>query len=135
MTTKQTARAHARGRPFGLDTQVGFPAWQSNALDIMTRAGQAYAEGVAAIGEEMASFMQTRLQHNMALGDSLTRCHTWTDVAEVQRDWLKEATEEYAAESQKLMEMGSKLMRESWAPVEQVATEAVETEPKASKQD
>lgn len=124
MTTKQTTRTGAAPKGRQADPTAMVSMWQSNALDLMSRAGQAYTSGVAAIGEEMASFMQTRLQQNIALGESLTRCHTLTDMANVQRDWMKETTEEYAAEARKLIELSSNLMRESWQPVEQAARES-----------
>ena len=92
--------------------------------DVMARAAQAYSSDVAAIGQEMADFAQTRLEHNIALGESLMRCHTLADMAGVQQHWLKETTEEYAVEARKLMELGSNLMRKSLAPMGRAAAQA-----------
>ena len=124
MTTKQSAQTTEPWRfpAVDLESFAGLSAWQNDALDVVTRAGQAYSSGVAAIGEEVATFVQTRLQHNLALGEALARCHTLTDVTNVQRDWMKEAAQEYADETRKLMELGSNLMRESWNPLERTAT-------------
>lgn len=134
MATKQSARAATPGQRNEFDPSRELPGWPGGTLDAMSRASKAYSSGFAAIGEEMASFMQTRLQHNIALGESLARCHTLTDVAKLQRDWLQETTEEYAAEAQKLMELGSSLMRETLTPVEQAAAEAVAAQVEESKQ-
>ena len=96
-------------------------SWQGSALGAVTHAGQAYVNGLAAINREMASFLQARLRRDIELGESLARCRTLADATEVQNDWLKRTTEDYASETQKLVELGSGLMRESWMPLEQSA--------------
>lgn len=121
MTTKR-AKTGASSPSEAAQKQLGdLASWQDSALGAVSNAGQAYMNGLAAINQEMASFLQARLRHDIELGESLARCRTLADATKVQSDWLKRTTEEYAAETQKLVELGSGLMRESWMPLEQSA--------------
>lgn len=92
--------------------------WQGATLDDVTNASQAYVNGVAAVNQEIANFLQTRLKHDIALGEALARCRTLAEATEAQGDWLKQATDDYTAETQKLFDLGSTLMRGGWTPTE-----------------
>jgi hypothetical protein len=90
--------------------------WPAATFDDVANASQAYINGIAAVNREIASFLQARFQHDIALGESLARCRTLADASKVQNDWLKQAHDDYTAESHKLFELGSSLMRASSAP-------------------
>lgn len=92
--------------------------WQGATLDDVTNASQAYVNEVAAVNQEMANFLQTRLRHDIELGEALSRCRTLADATKLQGDWLKQAMNDYTAEAQKLFELGSTLMRGGWTPME-----------------
>ena len=94
-------------------------SWQGSAPGAVTHAGQAYVNGLAAINQEMASFLQARLRRDIELGESLSRCRTLADASDVQSDWLKRTSEDYASETRRLVEIGTGLLRESWMPLEQ----------------
>jgi hypothetical protein len=92
--------------------------WQGATMDDVSKASQAYMNGVAAVNQEIANFLQTRLRHDIELGESLARCRTLTEATRAQGDWLKQATDDYTAETQKLFELGSTLMSGAWTPMD-----------------
>ena len=99
----------ARSQSKPAKTEAPFAAWQGGAMDAMVQAGQAYVEGVVELNQELAGFVQTRWKRDLELGESLARCRDLSDFTNVQRAWLEETTEQYAAETQKLVELGTKL--------------------------
>ena len=103
--------------------EAPFAAWQGGAMDAMARAGQAYVEGVVELNQELAGFVQARWKRDLELGESLARCRDLSDFTDVQRAWLEEATEQYAAETRKLVELGTKLASMSWDPVQKAMSD------------
>ncbi len=101
-------------------------AFNGAALDMVTRAGQAYFNSMTAVNEELMRFAALRLQHDAEFGQTLTKCEDWSAAAELQQDWVHEAGEEYFAEAGKLLELASKVTMESWKPVQERASQALE---------
>jgi hypothetical protein len=100
-------------------------AFNGAALDMLTRMGQAYFNSISALNEEMMKFMALRMQHDAEFGQSLTKCDNWASAADLQRGWVQEAGEEYFAEAGKLLELASKVTVESWKPVQERASKAL----------
>ena len=100
-------------------------AFNGAALDMLTRMGQAYFNSISALNEEMMKFMALRMQHDAEFGQSLTKCDNWATAADLQRGWVQEAGEEYFAEAGKLLELASKVTVESWKPVQERASKAL----------
>jgi phasin family protein len=106
-------------------------AFNGAALDMVSRAGQAYFNSVTALNEELMRFAALRMQHDAEFGQTLTKCEDWSAAAELQQGWVREAGEEYFAEAGKLLELASKATVESWKPVQQRANQALEDLQKA----
>ncbi len=100
-------------------------AFNGAALDMLSRMGQAYVNSVSLLSEEMMRFMALRMQHDAEFGQLLTKCDNWASAADLQRGWVQEAGEEYFAEAGKLLELASKVTVESWKPVQERATKAL----------
>jgi phasin family protein len=100
-------------------------AFNGAALDMLTRMGQAYFNSVTALNEEMMKFMALRMQHDAEFGQSIAKCDDWAAAADLQQSWVREAGEEYFAEAGKLLELASKVTMESWKPVQERATKAL----------
>lgn len=116
MTTKRSGGSP----PSSTSTPAAFSSqldnWQGANLDDMRNASQAYVNGVAAVNQEIANFLQTRLKHDIELGEALARCRTLAEASKAQGDWIKQATDDYTAETQKLFDLGSRLMQGGWTP-------------------
>ena len=99
-------------------------AWQGDSLGAFAQAGQAYMEGVMELNREFARFVQSRLQRDLELGRSLAGCRALSEFTDIQQRWLKETTEQYAAETQKLVELGAQLASKSWGSVRPAEAES-----------
>ncbi|MDX1529461.1 MAG: phasin family protein [Gammaproteobacteria bacterium] len=80
--------------------------------------GSAYLRGVVTLNQEINAFINKRLEHDAELSRALGKCKDWKEAAELQQNWFREASEEYAASAQKLMEMTTRIMNETWAPLQ-----------------
>jgi hypothetical protein len=107
-------------------------AFNGAALDMMTRASQAYLSNMTALNEELMRFAALRLQHDAEFGQTLTKCQDWSAAAELQQGWVREASEEYFAEAGKLLELASKATIEGWKPVQERASQALDELQKAA---
>ena len=125
--TKGTSKAPAMPMPqVEVSEQLArMAAFNGAALDMLTRVGQAYFNSISALNEEMMKFMALRMQHDAEFGQSLTKCDNWASAADLQRGWVQEAGEEYFAEAGKLLELASKVTVESWKPVQERASKAL----------
>ena len=90
--SKQTSRA--------FDT----PIWLSGpALTAALRAG----ETCAAWNGEVLRFANDRLRQDTELGVALSKCRSWTEAAELQRDWATRTTQDYFEEGNRLLRLAS----------------------------
>ena len=125
--TKDTSKTPAMPMPqVDMNEQLArMAAFNGAALEMATHMGQSYFNSLSALNEEMIKFMALRLQHDAEFGQSLATCNDWAAAAELQRGWAQEAGEEYFAEAGKLLELASKVTVESWKPVQERATKAL----------
>ena len=119
---KKSSRASMAGPNEQLESMTAF---NGASMEVFTQTCQAYASGLATLNGELMSFVTTRLKHDAELGQALAKCSDWADATNLQQDWAKKASEEYLAEASKLMEVASKVAKESWEPVSARAEQAV----------
>lgn len=81
--------------------------------DFRSKANQqAFARwfhGVTTLSGELASFIQARLQDDMAAWSALAACRTSEEAFECQRRFAERATTQYSEEITKLSQMMAKL--------------------------
>ncbi len=87
------------------------------AMASFTQAFQTYLNGMTRFSGELTDFVNTRMRHDMELGQDLAGCRDWTEAASLQQQWFSEATGEYLAETQKLMGLTAKMATEGLTPV------------------
>ena len=126
---KKSSRAPKAGPTEQFDNMT---AINGAAMEIFSQACQAYAIGFAAVNGELINFVNARLKHNVELGEALARCRNWTDAATLQQDWAQTASEEYLAEASRLMEVASKVTKDSWKPLSAGSEQAVGKPPKTT---
>lgn len=114
-TTRQTAGRRGAARSAA---KADAPALGATLTE-MQRAGfgqlawlsAAMAETVAVLGAEVVQFTAARLSEDVRLQHALLACRG--DLAEMQRlqaEFLREALEQYRAETGRLVELGSGIM-------------------------
>lgn len=78
--------------------------WPSGQLfDVAFQAG----ETCLAWNGEVLRFASGRLRQDAELGLALTKCRTWTEAAELQRDWATRTTEDYLDEGNRLLRIAT----------------------------
>ena len=75
----------------------------------MAKASQSYVDGIGEITREFSDFLNTRLKHDVELGETMSSAKDWGQVAEAQQEWVRQAGEEYMAEAQKIVDLSMKL--------------------------
>ncbi len=88
-------------------------------MGTLGEAGSAYLRGVVTLNREIADFVSKRLETDAELSRKLGQCKDLKEAAELQQSWFREASEEYAANARTLMEMTTRIMNETWAPLRQ----------------
>ena len=75
----------------------------------MAKASQGYVDGVGELTREFSDFLNIRLKHDVELGETLSNCKDWSQLADAQQEWFRQAGEEYLAEAQRIVDLSMKL--------------------------
>lgn len=103
------------------------PGLNMEMMGTLGEAGSAYLHGVVSLNQEIAGFINKRLEHDAELSRALGKCKDWKEATELQQNWFREASEEYASSARTLMELSTKIMNETWAPLQRSEQKDVET--------
>ena len=117
--TAQTSQASARE---GFDP---IAALGGAAAETFVRTCQAYTSGATTMNAEMMSFMNSRLSRDIEFTQAMSKCENWAGVVDVQQEWARQATEEYFAEANRLVQLAAKLAEKSWEPVYEQANQTL----------
>lgn len=115
-TTKNQGAAASRHAE---SAGASFPAVNEEMAGHLGETGSAYLRGVVSLNREIVEFVNKRLEHDAELSRELGRCRDWKEAAELQQNWFREASEEYAASARKLMELTTRIVNDTWAPLRQ----------------
>ncbi len=91
---------------------AGFDWWDSASA--LARANAALVRSAVAVCEEMVSFANTRLRHNIEASETLRHCKSPAEIIETQTEYARRAAEQYLAEPVKLMDLAAKTGK-GWA--------------------
>ena len=91
---KATARDAA-----GLQEQLT-EAWSQQA----SRSGETYGRFFAAMRDEMTSFVQRRVDANMAAVREWSECRSLNDVLALQQRWVQSAVDQYVDQGNRILE-------------------------------
>jgi phasin protein len=107
-------------RRAGPETREGpAPAWLArfdwlDSASVLARANATLVKSAVAVCEEMVSFANARLRHNIEAGETLRRCKSPAEILEAQAEYARRAAEQYLAEPVKLMDLAAKTGK-GWA--------------------
>jgi hypothetical protein len=85
-------------------------------MQTMEAAGQAMMEGVTKLQREIADFVSERIRHDVETQQALMRCRSFDDVRDVQTRFFQTAVDQYSAEANRLMKLGSEIVHRSIEP-------------------
>ena len=117
--TTQTSQASTR------EVLDPFSAFGGVAAETFVRTCQACTDGATALNAEMMSFMNNRLSRDIEFTQAMSKCENWAGIVNVQQTWARQATEEYFAEANKLVQLAARLTEESWEPVYEQANQTL----------
>ena len=101
--------------PVATGDSAGMTDFQSASLNSLAAFNTTMAENTARLYREWTEFMSHRLREDMALRQRLLSCTSGEDMAAVQAAFFKDAMEEYAAESRKMLQMTQDMMQDALA--------------------
>jgi Phasin protein len=88
-----------------VDTSVDVAQWWSPPIiGVALKAG----ETCAVWNGEVLRFASDRLRQGSELGFALAKCRSWTEAAELQRDWTTKTTQDYFEESRRLLRLATR---------------------------
>ena len=131
-TPRHSTAASGNG---GLDQFAGLANVNGAAMSYMQRCGQTNMEQMAKLSDELSSFFNTRIRHDTEFGQSLSQCRNFGEIMELQRDWFATMTNEYTEETQRLMEMTSRMWAEGLQPFYEAAGQIADEAQKKGKGD
>lgn len=86
-------------------------------IEVLSRAGRTYFEGMSAMNEELLNFANERLAEASKTRDILMQCRDVGDVVKAQQDWLRTASQHYMGEASRLVDLGTKTMLSTVNPI------------------
>lgn len=102
----------------GASANPAIPSFNTEMIGSLGEVGSAYLRGVVTLNQEVTDFINKRLEHDAELSRSLGKCKDWKEATELQQNWFREASEEYASSAKTLMELSTKIMNETLAPLQ-----------------
>ena len=92
-------------------------AWNGPAMAALGHAGEAYAKTCLEWQQEIARFIGERLGEDRRAQQSLGKCRSFVDVAQVQQNWALTAAKAYAEETGNLTQIVSRCAQVGIAPL------------------
>jgi hypothetical protein len=107
--------------------------WAEAWTQQLNRSGEIYGRLFASMRDEIASFMQKRLEANMEIAQAWTACRSVNEALELQQTWLRCAVEQYGEEGAKMSELCRGAVFQGEPESIQHATEPTPRAPEAPK--
>ena len=94
--------------------------FNERAFEGAMKAGEAMIKSMAALSEEMFSFVQTRLREDLKAYQTLIRrCGSPGEVYDCQRQFAEQATSQYLDMAKKLTALTSEIAGSAWGPLKE----------------
>ncbi len=104
----------SKSAPFGAGfSPEAIIAFNASVIEAYARAWRAYLQASTRFGQEFTSFVTERMRKDTELGQDLSKCRTWTEAADVQSRWMHSTADDYAHETEKVMEIVSAAAQEN----------------------
>ncbi len=87
-------------------------AWNDAWSQQMNHTAEMYGKLFAAMRDEVAGFVQRRLEADMAVARDWSACRSMTDVLDLQQKWLRGALDHYTKQGMKMAEICQRAVSE-----------------------
>jgi len=75
---------------------------------------------------EVGQFMSRRMTRNLETISRIMGCGNLQEVFSIQTEWLRDASEDYVTEINRLMEVNGKVVSDTLRPAQEAATQSAE---------
>ena len=82
-----------------------------------SRLWQDYLCAATEINKELMEFITRRWARDAQLGEALAHCEKMEDVLQLQQDWIRQSSEEYADEARRMIVIMSQIGGQHWLPM------------------
>lgn len=89
----------------GLESMPELATLQAFGFNSMTAFGTAWVEAMSEMGAEVLSFVADRIKEDVKTQHQLLHCKDVTELQKIQARFMKDAIEQYTAETGKLVQM------------------------------
>ncbi|MGE0719674.1 MAG: phasin family protein [Alphaproteobacteria bacterium] len=113
MTKEQVEKARA-AMAKGYDE---FNTLGKDNVDALVKASAIYAKGVEALGKEVVTYAQARVETNLAAMKAMMGARTLKEFVDLQTEFARSAFDQFVTESTKLSEIGVKVANDAFAPI------------------
>ena len=79
-------------------------------------ASQKVLSGMAELNEEVFKFLARRVEADLEASKAVTSCRDWEQIRDVQTNYLSSVASDYMDESQKIMEITTRITQKAWTP-------------------
>ena len=84
-------------------------SWQQMGLGSLNAFGAGWIEKMSEMGSEWLHFLSDRVTEDVKFQHALLQAKNPAEIQKIQADFLKKAMDDYAAETGKMLAMGTKL--------------------------
>jgi hypothetical protein len=96
------------------------------SLDPLFQAGNRLIEGWMAVGSEMLEFSRTRIDRSLEMGRAMAQSTSLNEAIDVQATFTRSAVQDYLSEANKLADLGTRSLLDSFSTLRQPVRAAVE---------
>ena len=93
-------------------------ALQKGNLESMAASSRAVINGYQTLSAELLAFTQSRMKEAMEFGKRLSACQSPESAMEAQSEFVKSAMKAYTDELRTLGDLGGRITREAFAPLQ-----------------
>lgn len=87
-------------------------------LESMLASSRAMINGYQTLSSELLAFAQSRMKESMEFGKRLAACQSPQSAMEVHSEFVKSAIKAYTGEFRTLGDLGGRISREAFAPLQ-----------------
>jgi hypothetical protein len=109
-----------------LDVAMRMNSFHRANVESFSQAFTLSAQGMMAAQEEMLKFFAARMNKDMEMAQNLMSGNIFGDILNRQSEYVREIMKDYSDGTQKLMERGLQVAKESASPLEERSHEATE---------
>jgi len=109
MPNKQKVEKTSYEKVMGMDQTSDLATLQSLGCNTMTSFGTAWVETLSEMGSEVLSFVADRIKEDVKTQHEILHCDDMTELQQIQARFVKNAIEQYTAETGKLVAMSQKV--------------------------